>query len=234
MEEQAVVAKGAGVRRNRSGRITRDKIMDAAELVFGEKGYHGASLREIMIQAGVNIAAVNYYFGSKEDLLRAVIQRRSNEINEKRVRLLATARDVNGGLTLEGWLGAFLSPFDEAQRSKDPQLKAFLHLLNWASTTDDIPTRRAVRQCFDTLRSDFVDALRSLLPDIGTEELYWRYRCVLAVMRWSLVVDEERISTTVGSLGPIEPRHMREHILAFLAAGLRAPTVAKELVRAAE
>jgi AcrR family transcriptional regulator len=209
--------------------------MDAAELVFGEKGYHGASLREIMIQAGVNIAAVNYYFGSKGDLLRAVIQRRSNEINEKRVRLLAAARARNGGLTLEAWLDAFLSPFDEAQRSRDPQLKAFLQLLNWTAATSDPFGRRAVRECFDALRSDFLDALRSVLPpDISKEDLYWRYRCVLAVMRWCIAVDQTQLSTTIGSLGPIEPRNMREHILAFLAAGLRAPSINIESRAAAE
>ena len=199
--------------------------MDAAELVFGAKGYHGASLREIMINAEVNIAAVNYYFGSKGDLLRAVIQRRSNEINEKRIRLLTAALNDGQPLTLEAWLKAFLSPFDEARRSSDPQLKAFLQLLNWAAATSDAFSRRAVRECFDSLRGEFLDALRSLLPGVGTEELYWRYRCVLAVMRWSLAVDETRISTTIGSLGPIEPRHMHEHIRAFLSAGLRAPSV---------
>src|SRR4051812_18418454 len=96
----SVVAKGTSVRRNRSGRATRDKIMDAAELMFGDKGFHGASLREIMIMAGVNIAAVNYYFGSKADLLRAVIQRRANEINEERRRLLDESLNRGTPLTI--------------------------------------------------------------------------------------------------------------------------------------
>src|SRR5690606_10509842 len=86
--QKSVTAKGDGVRRNRSGRMTREKILDAAEQIFAEKGINGVSLREIMLAAQVNIAAVNYYFGNKGELLKAVVLRRSSDINGRRVAML--------------------------------------------------------------------------------------------------------------------------------------------------
>ena len=131
-----ITAKGAGTRRNRSGRITRTKILDAAEQVFAEKGIHGASLREIMIGAEVNIAAVNYYFGDKSDLLRAVVQRRSSVINGARMTLLEAAYTPDRKtISIDGWLKAFITPFADAENSPDPGWRNFMRVLNWVATT---------------------------------------------------------------------------------------------------
>src|SRR3990170_4312685 len=133
-----ITAKGAGGRRNRSGRITRAKILDAAEQVFAEKGINGSSLREIMITAGVNIAAVNYYFGSKAGLLRAVIQRRYSDINGKRLALLDAAVRAGGGVaSVEAWLTAYLTPFIEAEGNSDPGWRNFMRVLYSIVTTRD-------------------------------------------------------------------------------------------------
>ena len=53
----------------RQKRTTKDKLMDAAERLFARRGFHGASLRDITAAAGVDLAFVNYHFGSKKGLL---------------------------------------------------------------------------------------------------------------------------------------------------------------------
>src|SRR5207302_1646729 len=73
------------------GQSTRDRILDAAEQLFGANGVDGTSLREITKDANVNLAAVNYHFQSKEALLRAVVARRIGPINERRLALLEEA-----------------------------------------------------------------------------------------------------------------------------------------------
>ena len=55
---------------------TKERILDAAEQLFGEHGPSDTSLRAITAAAGVNLAAVNYHFGSKEKLIEAVLSRR--------------------------------------------------------------------------------------------------------------------------------------------------------------
>ena len=82
---------------------TKDRILDTAERLFADKGYPATSLRDITNEAGVNLAAVNYHFGSKEALLSAVLDRRIGPVNEKRLELLdaAEAQAGNQPLALE-------------------------------------------------------------------------------------------------------------------------------------
>ena len=68
--------------------VTKDKILDAAEALFMEHGFEATSLRSITAAAGVNLAAVNYHFGTKEELFQAVLTRRLDPMNQKRVDLL--------------------------------------------------------------------------------------------------------------------------------------------------
>ena len=67
---------------------TKDRILDAAESLFMEHGFEATSLRSITAAAGVNLAAVNYHFGSKEELFQAVLTRRLDPMNQERVDLL--------------------------------------------------------------------------------------------------------------------------------------------------
>ena len=66
-----------------------DRILTAAARLFAARGMAGVGLREITAEAGVNLAAVNYHFGSKEKLLEALFLRRARPITEERLRLLA-------------------------------------------------------------------------------------------------------------------------------------------------
>ena len=74
--------------RSRRPPATKDRILDAAESLFMEHGFEATSLRSITAAAGVNLAAVNYHFGSKEELFQAVLTRRLDPMNQERVDLL--------------------------------------------------------------------------------------------------------------------------------------------------
>lgn len=82
---------------------TRKKILKSAEVLFAEKGFASTTLRDVTEHAGVNVAAVNYHFGSKESLFREMLGNRVMPINAERFRLLDEALEQSGGepLTLE-------------------------------------------------------------------------------------------------------------------------------------
>ena len=75
---------------------TKDRILDAAESLFMEHGFEATSLRAITAAAGVNLAAVNYHFGSKEELFQAVLTRRLDPMNQQRVELLTRFEHAGG------------------------------------------------------------------------------------------------------------------------------------------
>ena len=92
---------------------TKDRILDSAERLFADGGYAATSLRSIMAEAGVNVAAVHYYFRSKESLLEAVLMRRVEPANEERMHALETYEQNTVGRRLTRWrciLEAFLYP----------------------------------------------------------------------------------------------------------------------------
>ncbi len=101
---------GRGVARR--GDTTRLSILNAAERCFGENGFDGVSLRTITEVAGVDLALVNYHFGSKENLLHEVIARRARVVHEERVRALELARQKAGtqSPSIEAIVTAFLEP----------------------------------------------------------------------------------------------------------------------------
>src|SRR5882724_5380853 len=66
----------------------REKLLDVAEKVFAEHGVDGCTIRSITTEAGVNVAAINYYFRSKEDLYQEVVKRRQSPLIEERLRRL--------------------------------------------------------------------------------------------------------------------------------------------------
>ena len=77
---------------------TKNKILDSAENLFAVKGFNGTSLREITSQAEVNLAAVNYHFGSKKELIKAVMSRYMNELSPRlEVALQKISSVVNSG-----------------------------------------------------------------------------------------------------------------------------------------
>jgi AcrR family transcriptional regulator len=100
---------------------TKERILDTAERLFAEHGYAATSLRSIIAEAGVNLAAVHYHFHSKEALLEAVILRRSKPANAERLALLGEFEKQAGEkpVPLESVIEAFVAP--TFRMSRDPQ-----------------------------------------------------------------------------------------------------------------
>ncbi|HUP03155.1 MAG TPA: TetR/AcrR family transcriptional regulator [Bryobacteraceae bacterium] len=189
---------------------TKDKILDAAERLFGERGYAETSLRHIIADAGVNLAAIHYHFGSKEDLLVQLVRRRAEPINAGRLAALDQAEAEAGpaSVSVEKILEAFLLPAAEAA-AKRPEMTRLMGRLHAEGC---IPP--GIKSYFTPMVERFIAAARRALPHLPEEELLWRLRASAGAMAFTM-------------LEPHAPQGdylaRARQLVAFVSGGLRAP-----------
>jgi len=161
-----------------------DRILDAAERAFGQHGFPRTSLRRITLQARVNLAAVNYHFGSKEELYRQVVTRHLRPLNEERAALLAQAEQLAGDqpVPLRAVLDTFLRPVLRRAADGAPGGRAFLRLLS-RDLLDPPPfLQAALAEEFAPLMKRYAGILRPTLPGVPPAELFWRMQFTVGAM----------------------------------------------------
>ena len=205
-------------------RDTKDRLLDAAARLFGAHGFEGTSLRSVTAEAGANLAAVHYHFGSKEALLHATFARRVEPINQERLRLLAKveAGPPSEALPLEPILDAFLRPVLELGRSEGGddlrQLAARVH------TAPIEIVRPMIAEFFGEVVGRFVGALRRALPNLSLDELVLRLHFVIGVMIFAAKGPLLNMAERGMPVLDIEHEALLEATIAYVAAGLRAPS----------
>jgi AcrR family transcriptional regulator len=198
---------------------TKEKILNTAERLIGEQGYAATSLRQIIAEAGVNLAAVHYHFGSKEDLLDAVVVRKAGPVNEARLARLdqVEAEAGSGPLAVEKVLESFFIPTAE-MASRSPE---FVRLIGRMLTEGMMP--RIVERHFQAMGLRFVTALRRAIPELPQEELIWRMHFMVGAMALAMC-SAPIFPQAAGEVAGMEPRLQR--LVTFLGAGFRAPATA--------
>ena len=193
---------------------TKDKILDAAEQLFGDTGYAATSMRHIIATAGVNLAAIHYHFGSKEGLLDQLISRRADPVNRARIAMLERAEAEAGGspVPLEKILEAFLAPAAEmaAQHPGMPKVMGRLY------AEGTLPA--VVRRHFEPTAMRFVEALRRTLPELPERDFTWRMHFMIGAMAHMLGSPPFFMAARSDSW---EVRIAQ--LVAFLAGGFHAP-----------
>ena len=193
---------------------TKWRILDAAEKLFGMKGFEATSLRDITAEAQVNLAAVNYHFQSKDSLIDAVIARIIRPVNQKRLEKLDAA---GPSPTLEEILAAFLGPVLELD------LANVAPLLGRMMSEPNLFVERIFKTHLAPVSQRFQEAIHEALPELPRAEVAWRMHFVVGIMahhaRWC-----QALPVTSGGLCDISaPQAVIQRIVAFSAAGFRAP-----------
>ncbi len=209
---------------------TYGRILDAAERLFGQQGFASSPLRQITDEAGVNIAAVNYHFGSKEDLYKAVLFRRIRPVNEERMRLLAYAEQLAGDqpVPIRSILEAYIRPMFRQAAECSGSGSPFLRLVSRA-LTDPQPFMAAemVRE-FDPLVERFANALTHALPSIPLAELFWRMQFTVGGMLYASAHQHDFERTSHGLCQADDLDGCLRRLIDFCAAGLAAPLTVPE------
>lgn len=165
---------------------TKTRILDAAQELFAEHGLEKTSLRLISAKAGVNVAAVNYHFGSKENLLREIFIRLITPLDAQRDRLLAVAMDRGRDPSAQDLVRAFLIPWFEFKRHYPEFISIFGQFYARKDKTDS-QFRDLIRESARDAYARFTRFAAAALPRVPSEELLMRINLAVATAASVLV-----------------------------------------------
>lgn len=207
---------------------TRARILDAAERLFMAHGYDGTSMRQITSEAGVNLAAVNYHFGSKEALIQEVFRRRLNWLNEERMRALdeleatADGQPLKPSQIVDAFFGTMIRMAEDEERGG----VIFLRLLGRTLTEPSDFIRAFLAHEYKTVVERYKQALFRSLPDVPKAEIVWRFHFMLGATSYAIAgTDALRLVTDWGiEAEDSEDRldRLLPRLISFLIGGLRA------------
>jgi AcrR family transcriptional regulator len=206
---------------------TRQRILDSAEAVFMALGFDGTSMRQVTSEARVNLAAVNYHFGSKEGLFHAVLLRRLDGLNEERLRVLdeLEAKAAGAPLKPSQIVDAFFGTLLRMANRDGSGGSVFLRLIGRTLTEPGEFIRALMAQEFADVLDRYKQALFRALPDVPKEEIVWRFHFMLGATSYAIAgIDTLRLVTdwqtieAEDNLDKLLPR-----LMSFLLGGLRAP-----------
>lgn len=203
---------------------TKGKILDAAERLLAEHGVGGVSIRDITREAGVNLAAISYYFGNKQGLVAAVLSRRLGPLNERRLAMLDEAEQRSEGkpVRLEELLEALISPAVEQGFANGQNNKSFLQLIGRCLSEPDEETEALFRKHSAKLIPRFDKAFRLAVPGLCREELNWRMRFVIGALHYALLACSDQGSWPVKLEKRLDAAGLTHRLVAFTAAGFKA------------
>ena len=208
---------------------TRERILDAGERLFMTHGYEGTSMRLITSEASVNLAAVNYHFGSKESLIQEVFRRRLDWLNDERMRVLIEMEEAAAGKPLkpsqivDGFFGTLLRMAYDEERGG----VTFLRLLGRTLTEPSEFIRTFLAHEYATVMERYKEAFLKAMPDVPKAEIVWRFHFMLGATSYAIAgTDALRLVTdwqveeadAVDRVDRLVPR-----LMSFLMGGLRAP-----------
>jgi len=206
---------------------THTRILDVAERLFAEQGLERVSIRDIIQAATVNLGAINYHFGTKQQLIAAVFHRRLTPLAQERLQMLDTVEKAAGtkAPTLEEVLEAFIRP--AVRQAIDPKFGSavFRKLMGRCLMEADPELEALIHAHFEPLVRRFDAALMRVMPKLTREEVFWRMNLVLGALHHSLMMLDKLPPGAPKIHANIEDYVQR--LVAFGAAGFRAPLPAR-------
>ncbi len=204
---------------------TRLRILDAAETLFTEHGFEATTLRQITGRAQVNLAAVNYHFGSKEALIQELFRRRLTWLNERRLEALDRLETEAHGAPLKPSkiVDAFFGVAVNMAADREGGGRTFMRLLGRTYTEPSEFVRGFLASEYSEAVGRFKAALFKALPDVPQEEILWRFHFMIGAMAYAIsgadalsIVGETPVEDS--AIDALYPR-----LMSFLLGGLRAP-----------
>ncbi len=202
------------------GLETQARILDSAERLFVEKGVAGTSMRAVTAAAGVNLAAVNYHFGSKQGLVTSLVKRRVAPVNQERLKQLDRLESGPEAPSIEALLEAFLQPVFVGELIVGRHVSALIF-------SEPLETRaQLVGEVFGEISKRFMEAFQRALPELGPVDVLERFKFTIGVMV-HIISGHDEMPGELPVTGRSPEARLRS-IVHFLSAGFRAPAIPAE------
>ncbi|MES3000886.1 MAG: TetR family transcriptional regulator [Pseudomonadota bacterium] len=222
LERPSSVARPAGPKRRADSEATRERILDAAEKLFADAGFHATSVRDIAVLAGCQFALIGYHFGTKSDLLDHVVARRSSVLNQERserlerLGILAKGKPIAVRALIEGFVGAIMDRAgqgDEGWSNYTRLIAAIAVSAEWSHLTD---------RHFNEVARRYVAQMKRSLPKVPDESLHQAFFFLIGAMV-NVCARPDRVETlSQGRFGSKEVSRMTDSLYTFLEGGFAA------------
>lgn len=213
-------------RAEQSASHTRDRVLDAAERLFAERGLDAVSVRDITREAGANLGAINYHFGTKDNLIRAVLERRIAPVSAERLRALDAVEKAyekrQRPPKLEALLEAMFRP--AVEQAMDPKRggHTFGRLMARCFAEANPVVENLVHSHVEPVAERFDAALLRAMPKLTRADVFWRMHLLVGAMHQSLLM-LPRKKPPGGIRLRMDAETYIKRFVAFAAAAFRAP-----------
>ncbi len=167
---------------------TKERILNSTEKLIAEHGFAELSIRKISLKAHTNLAAINYHFGNKEQLINQVLERRLNNLFEVRMKML---HDLNQGdeklaCNLEQILHAFIAPALYMINDEHQGGKVFMKVLAraYAEQSDSLHDLLAKR--YTPIIKEFAEAIHLACPELPKNTIFWRFHFIIGALTYAM------------------------------------------------
>lgn len=206
-------------------RDTKERILAAAEHLFATQGIEATSLRQITTQAEVNLAAVNYHFSSKEELVRSVYVRRIRPMNVARLARLDALETNEAKPTLDQVLEAFYEPvLDAIAQCRKDGFVLMPMMGRLYSEPNDVAKSIIATEMAETFRR-FSTAFGLQLPHLQPHEVIWRLNFTIGMLAHTLSAGAKLQHLSKGVINPADHPEVLRQLKQFALAGLLAPSL---------
>ncbi len=199
---------------------TKEQIINVAERLFAEHGFAGTTLRNVVSEAGVNLAAVHYHFGSKEELYRAVVARFARPIVDRELALLEELKAAHELPSVEAILTAMLEPNLEIL-SQDRDILLIRAKFMGRCRTEPEPIQSIANQEFVVAMAAYLDVLQRVLPEQSRSQLSWKFDLVIAALI-RVLTEAGKPYGLLKSNSPEDIRSTTQQLVRFLSPGMRS------------
>ena len=206
---------------------TKTRILDAAEKLFAERGFSETSLRLITSKAEVNLASVNYHFGSKKELIRAVLARYLDVFMPAASSEIMSLQSSDKDASLNDIFSTLVKPLLDLNQLRSEGTRTFLQLLGRGYIESQGHLRWFISTHYGDHLSQFVKAVADSAPHIPPAEMFWRLHFTLGTVVFTMASADaltEIAAADFGEHNDIEA--VIRKVIPYLSAGVAVPVTA--------